>query len=161
VARSELFQGYAPYGRRPENANKENVMGLDQYGYAADASKAEAGEDADERPGYEELAYWRKHPNLQGWMEGLWRSRFDKGETHNDTLMSHPEGDFNCEEVELTEEDLFLLEADINSGGLPTTSGFFFGDSDDGYYKETDLKFIVDARRALSEGKRIFYSSWW
>ena len=39
-------------------------MGLDQYAYKVVAH------DEDNR---DEIAYWRKHPNLQGWMEQLWR----------------------------------------------------------------------------------------
>lgn len=39
-------------------------MGLDQYAYYLD--------DKNERV---ELAYWRKHPNLQGWMEALWEKK--------------------------------------------------------------------------------------
>jgi hypothetical protein len=39
-------------------------MGLDQFAYCIDNN----GEK-------EELAYWRKHPNLQGWMENLWQSK--------------------------------------------------------------------------------------
>ena len=38
-------------------------MGLDQYGYAVPKEESEARN---------ELAYWRKHNRLQGWMEHLW-----------------------------------------------------------------------------------------
>ena len=47
-------------------------MGLDQY---AIARRGEAIVNDDGYTYYEdsmELAYWRKHPNLQGWMESLW-----------------------------------------------------------------------------------------
>ena len=47
-------------------------MGLDQY---ATARKGEARTDDEGYTYYEdskELAYWRKHPSLQGWMEDLW-----------------------------------------------------------------------------------------
>ena len=42
-------------------------MGLDMYAYVAD----KAGQEVDSR----ELAYWRKHPNLHGWMERLAESK--------------------------------------------------------------------------------------
>ena len=42
-------------------------MGLDMYAYVAD----KAGREVDSR----ELAYWRKHPNLHGWMERLAESK--------------------------------------------------------------------------------------
>ena len=42
-------------------------MGLDMYAYIA-RKKSEDFNSA------REIAYWRKHPNLQGWMENLWES---------------------------------------------------------------------------------------
>ena len=39
------------------------IMGLDQYAYAKESEGAEE---------QEELAYWRKHNRLQGYMEKLW-----------------------------------------------------------------------------------------
>ena len=50
-------------------------MGLDQYWVAR---KGEAKRDEEGFTFYEEemeLAYWRKHPNLQGWMEELYRKK--------------------------------------------------------------------------------------
>jgi hypothetical protein len=38
-------------------------MGLDMYAYAATKS------NADYETGQHEIAYWRKHPNLHGWMK--------------------------------------------------------------------------------------------
>lgn len=95
-----------------------------------------------------EIAYWRKHPNLHGWMEQLYRSRGG-------------EGDFNGDELELTWDDIDMLENDIKEGALPGTSGFFFGDPADDYYREDDLKFIKDARTHLFLGLRVFYNSSW
>jgi hypothetical protein len=84
-------------------------------------------------------------------------------------------GDFNCVPVELTMKDLNNLEKDIEEKVMPDTGGFFFGDdsfgweNEDGkpyegndyFHKETDLKFIEDARRAIKEGKKVYYNSWW
>lgn len=95
-----------------------------------------------------ELAYWRKHPNLHGWMHRLWNQ---KGF----------EGDFNGDELELTREDLDALEQDVVEGNLPGTSGFFFGEPSDDYYREDDLKFIREARAELFMGLRVFYNSSW
>lgn len=94
-----------------------------------------------------EIHYWRKHPNLHGWMESLY---FEKGGA--DT--------FNCITLALTAEDLDRLEADVRAGHLPPTSGFFFGESD-GSEREDDLMFIATARAAIAEGKTVFYDSWW
>ena len=113
-------------------------MGLDQYAKVYEGDKDEGTE----------IAYWRKHPHLQGWMENLYR---EKG----------GEQDFNCVAVEVSEEDLDRLEEDIKAKGLPKTSGFFFGDDSSSHYVEQDLQFIEDARKAIAEGKKVAYSSWW
>jgi hypothetical protein len=136
-------------------------MGLDMYAYVA----TQAGEqrafyesaefDADakdfasktvEKP--REIAYWRKHPNLHGWMHRLWDSQGNSGE-------------FNGNELELTWEDLEILELDVIAGSLPGTSGFFFGNDADDHYREQDLKFIRDARAELFCGLKVFYNSSW
>jgi hypothetical protein len=112
-------------------------MGLDQYAMA----RKEGQED-------QEIAYWRKHPNLQGWMEQLYR---EKG----------GEGEFNCVDVELTFEDLEQLEASIEGEELPATDGFFFGNNSDHFYREQDLEFIADASEAIEQGYKVVYTSWW
>ena len=112
-------------------------MGLDQYARVVDNDGTET-----------EIAYWRKHPNLQGWMEDLY---IKKGGTK----------EFNCESVSLEEEDLDALERAVNYDKLPTTEGFFFGGEADQHYKKQDLQFIQDARKALENGLRVEYSSWW
>ena len=94
-----------------------------------------------------ELHYWRKHPNLHGWMERLYAQ---KGGAQT----------FNCAPVVLTAEDLDHLEADIRANSLPATSGFFFGETE-GTEADDDLAFIAKARTALAEGKTVFYDSWW
>ena len=138
-------------------------MGLDQYAYAKTSEESEQ----------EELAYWRKHNRLHGWMEQLWedkgRPNFKKG------IDEQPMGDFNCVPVELNLSDIEQLEAHVENKALPQTGGFFFGgdsfdwEDEDGnppakgdyYYKETDLEFIELARKAIQEGKKVFYDSWW
>ena len=136
-------------------------MGLDQYAYAA--SKANAREEYYESK-YEkgdrdavdptiEIAYWRKHPNLHGWMEQLWRTKNDMGSL-DDPM-------FNGVELELTFDDIIQLEKDINEGNLPKTAGFFFGSDSDEYYKEKDLEFVYEAKSRLFLGQKIFYNSSW
>ena len=123
-------------------------MGLDQFAFAIDNN----GEK-------EELAYWRKHPNLQGWMENLWEAKGKPGlpEDSEPSMM----GDFNCVPVELNSDDLDDLEDAVRGSGLPDTVGFFFGDNSDDYYKEKDLEFIRKAREALDAGLVVEYNSWW
>lgn len=121
-------------------------MGLDQYAHAVDTN----GEK-------EELAYWRKHPNLQGFMENLWESKGRPGDRNENNIM----GDFNCIPVELTHDDLDSLEAAVTNTELPETVGFFFGDNSDADYLHEDLEFIEKARKALDSGKTVVYDSWW
>jgi len=130
-------------------------MGLDQYAYKVDKRAVDkpvdfdpSVSDADEIFVSEEISYWRKHADLQGWMHKLYNEKGGK------------DGDFNCSNLELTSEDIDKLEADVNSNSLPPTQGCFFGESID-EDKEDDLKFISKAREAFANGEAVYYSSWW
>ena len=94
------------------------------------------------------IAYWRKHPNLHGWMEALYYAKGGEKES------------FNCVPVELTREDLDQLALDIIDESLPGTTGFFFGDSNNAK-KEEDFTFIKEAIRCIENGERVFYDAWW
>ena len=123
-------------------------MGLDQY---ATARRGEGTIDEDGFTHYKdsiELAYWRKHPNLQGWMEDLW-------------LAKGGEGEFNCVDLELKIEDLDLLEQSLDESALPETVGFFFGANSDDHYSEQDREFIVQARASIKQGYKVIYHRWW
>ena len=130
-------------------------MGLDQYAAIRLDTKDEEGNWEQE-----ELAYWRKHPHLQGFMENLWE---EKGRPNaNVSSGENPFGsEFNCVYLELTIEDIEALEASIKGGELPETGGFFFGDDSSEHYKEADLEFCANARKALADGQTVVYSSWW
>jgi hypothetical protein len=135
-------------------------MGLDMYAYAGRSGqrdefyeKAKWNEDTKEfdspvsKP--VELAYWRKHPSLHGWMEKL-------AERKNLKYNS-----FNGVELELTWEDIDDLEQAVRHGQLPFTEGFFFGKPADNAYYEEDLKFCTDAKAELFLGFKVFYNSSW
>ena len=140
-------------------------MGLDQLAYSRPATATNDETD-------EHLVSWRKHPNLQGWMERLWRKQKYGDAANpdpitglgydNHTCMADP---FNQEEVELTLDDIERLRLDIQNktlnGGHGDTTGFFFGDSSDEYYRETDIEFCDKAKEALSKGCKVIYYSWW
>ena len=130
-------------------------MGLDQYAAVRLDTKDEEG-----NWNQEELAYWRKHPHLQGFMENLWEQ---KGRPNaNVSSDENPFGsEFNCVDLELTLEDIDALEASIKGDELPETGGFFFGDDSSEHYKEADLEFCANARKALADGQTVVYSSWW
>ena len=139
-------------------------MGLDMYAYTAsragqsDEWWANAVLDPDTKDFVNprlsrpvEIAYWRKHPHLHGWMEQLWQSKSNPG----------PDAVFNGIELELFREDIDRLEQDILDGMLPETQGFFFGDNASDYYREQDLEFVKHARAELFLGLRVFYNSSW
>jgi len=121
----------------------EVSMGLDMYAYTA------AKEQADYETSQREIAYWRKHPNLHGWMERLAKSK------------NVEYGTFNGVELELTWQDLDELERAVTHDQLPSTQGFFFGNESDDFYKEQDLEFIKKARAELFMGLKVFYNSSW
>jgi len=137
-------------------------MGLDMYAYVA----AKAGQQNEFYEGAEfdettrefvnktttkprEIAYWRKHPNLHGWMERLAEQKNLKYES------------FNGIEMELTAEDLDELERAVTHSQLPATGGFFFGNNADEHYRESDLEFVKNARAELFFGLKVFYNSSW
>lgn len=60
-----------------------------------------------------ELAYWRKHPDLHGYM-----------------VKTFAEGRDDCKEIELSADDLRRIIAAVKAYELPKTTGFFFGESD-------------------------------
>ena len=141
-------------------------MGLDMYAYVA----ARAGQQAEFYEGSEwdpdhkehrnpnvnrprEIAYWRKHPNLHGWMARLWLAREGNELRELD----------NCNgiELELDADDLDLLEHVVKERELPGTSGFFFGSDSDKHFYTDDLKFIQEARAEMFLGLKVFYNSSW
>jgi hypothetical protein len=123
-------------------------MGLDQYAY-----HRRKGDLPDKK---EEIAYWRKHNRLEGWMAQLYHDK------------TGDEDSFNCKELVLSRKDLEDLETVIENKEMPETGGFFFGgdsygeyEGEDGYL-EIDRQFIQDAKRSLeSFGGSIIYTSWW
>lgn len=128
-------------------------MGLDQFAYRTRVKPSKSVDFGDEvykdNLESEEIHYWRKHPNLHGWMERLYR---EKGGS----------SDFNCRPVELTQGDIDRLAESILDGELPQTSGFFFGQSMGNQEEESDdLEFCKRASAAISAGYTVFYDSWW
>lgn len=140
-------------------------MGLDMYAYVGRKGqrdefyeKAEWNEDTKEfdspvtKP--IEIAYWRKHPSLHGWMEQLWVQKGCPGQHAN-----YP--DFNGVELELSWNDVDDLERAVQTGNLPFTEGFFFGKPADNVYYDEDLKFCKEAKAEIFLGQKVFYNSSW
>ena len=98
----------------------------------------------------EDIAYWRKHPDLHGWMARLYHKK--GGESNS----------FNGDPVVLTLKDLAELKEVVMESQLPNTTGFFFGQSkSDIYERVKDLEFIEDAKAAILEGYTVYYDSSW
>ena len=115
-------------------------MGLDQVAIAKKGDEEKV------------IADWRKHNRLQGWMESLYRSQ---GGT----------GDFNCQPVKLTLDNINSLEKTVRKAELPKTEGFFFGSDsyefDMNYYASKDLEFIAQAKEAIADGLAVTYNCLW
>ena len=124
-------------------------MGLDMYIYqTSEDNLIEDPTDVVDVKKLEEVWYWRKHPNLHGWFENLYREKGGKCE------------DFNCEYVTVAIEDINKLEQVLKENNLPITTGFFFGMSE--HYRVKDyLKFIRKARKILKDDNCLIYSSFW
>jgi|TARA_R100000482_G_C5073473_1_gene122580 hypothetical protein len=80
-----------------------------------------------------ELAYWRKHPNLHGYIVNT----FNKGVD-------------DCTPIDLSPDNLDQIADAIEDDNLPETTGFFFGESswheDE---KEENVKIFRDASKWL------------
>ncbi len=126
-------------------------MGLDMYAFRVKAADALGDfEVASNEDKHDEIMYWRKHHDLHGWMERLYRVKGGAKES------------FNCIPVRLTMEDLQDLEKDVLSNNLPQTRGFFFGTNPpDEESKLQDMEFIGKAKIAIAEGDAVYYDSWW
>tara|TARA_A100001391_G_scaffold66555_1_gene42242 strand:- start:1073 stop:1486 length:414 start_codon:yes stop_codon:yes gene_type:complete len=137
-------------------------MGLDMYAYRHKGEvyknpREVRGEET--RPQFEEIAYWRKHNRLQGFMENKFNKRHDGKQLEWNS--------FNCVPLYLTKEDLDELEKAVKSRQLPETNGFFFGQ--DSYtwegeqedMKAYDLEFVKKAKESLEQGYKVFYECWW
>lgn len=59
-----------------------------------------------------ELGYWRKHPDL-----------------HGAIVQTFANGEDDCNEIELSEDDISTLIEMVKTNQLPHTTGFFFGES--------------------------------
>ena len=117
-------------------------MGLDQYAYTRD-----------KKGKVEEIAYWRKHNALDGWMQNLWEAI---REDEDDYVL-------NGQEVPVDADDIKMLEMVVESDDLPETGGFFYGEDSrfNEEKKKTTLEFIAEAKKAFKEGKKVYYQNSW
>lgn len=130
-------------------------MGLDMYAYKTKFKPSKEVDFQDELQNVqdqsEDLHYWRKHPNLHGWMEDLYNEKGGQDE-------------FNCRPVQLTSDDIQRLATALlgTEPDLPETEGFFFGSSEGSEDEiQDDLEFVKKAKQAIDEGYTVYYDSWW
>lgn len=135
-------------------------MGLDMHLYGRKTIMV-WGEEAPKEDGFElaaktlELGYWRKHPNLHGFI-----------------VDTFADGEDNCQEIFLDEQDLQDIITAIEEDDLPYTEGFFFGESpkkDDPEYaeqKKEDLDIIKKAldwvkKESKNDLRQVVYQASW
>ena len=77
------------------------------------------------------LGYWRKHPNLHGYIVNTFADGIDQ-----------------CQRIDLSENDIEKIIDAVARDDLPHTEGFFFGISD-GSEREETLRIFRDALQWL------------
>lgn len=76
-----------------------------------------------------DLGYWRKHPNLHGYI-----------------VQTFAQGKDECQEIPLNREDIRQIMKAANDEALPHTTGFFFGSSEcTAVEKKKDLEIFQGA----------------
>jgi len=126
-------------------------MGLDMYLTGRRSLRNNSRPEIDGHPVSAEevdLGYWRKHPNLHGFI-----------------VREFAEGRDECQQIVLSEENIGAIIAAVDGNTLPPTSGFFFGTSD-GSEKEEDLKILNSALKWLAneqdgEYRSVNYQASW
>jgi hypothetical protein len=122
-------------------------MGLDSFAYhvAEDQAEGDFNYNEDKSPAVE-FYYWRKNYPIHNWMDRLYRAKGGQDK------------DFNCVKLRLTIKDLDNLEKDIKSKKMFRYEDFYAHQNEE---YANDLNFINEARILISEGKAVYYDSWW
>lgn len=94
------------------------------------------------------LGYWRKHPNLHGYIVNTFADGIDQ-----------------CQRIDLSEKDIEKIIDAVARDDLPHTEGFFFGASD-GSEREETLRIFRDALQWLRTTesnvfRSIYYQASW
>ena len=132
-------------------------MGLDMNLYGVKDMARQYGEDAcnEEHDNFIvdsitlDLGYWRKHPNLHGFI-----------------VENFAGGKDGWQKIDLSKEDVLKIIQAVNEDNLPETKGFFFGVSCPSYKDET-LRILNNALAWYDEdkgdcyGKKIYYQASW
>jgi len=98
-----------------------------------------------------ELGYWRKHPNLHGYIVSNYAD----------------EGKDNCEPMLLDQAALIDIMAAVREDRLPHTSGFFFGSSmENQEQRDHDLAVLTKAlfwlqNSSKDDNRTVIYQAIW
>lgn len=100
-----------------------------------------------------DLGYFRKHADLHGYFEELY---FKRGGTK----------EFNCVKLILTLDDIKNVIEIANNQlkgiqAIEKAEGFFWGESNDYWWKETKRIFEEILETTNFEEETVFYDSWW
>ena len=103
----------------------------------------------------EEIAYWRKHSDLNGYMENLY---YENG----------GDKEFNCVPLYLTKEDIEMIieehERHLDKDDdfeIPESRGFFWGETTEEDWVESLEDFKKILKETDWENSTVFYSCWW
>ncbi|MFD0894735.1 hypothetical protein ACFQ5Q_13985 [Luteolibacter ambystomatis] len=95
-----------------------------------------------------ELGYWRKHPDLHGFI-----------------VENFSDGEDDCRPIYLDEDDLAQLVLAVREGRLPKTTGFFFGEStNDAEQRAEDIEILTKAIAWLQANdwrRHVYYQASW
>lgn len=129
-------------------------MGLDMYLTAEVYHQRAVCVDIDDKPYGLKIeqfhaGYWRKHPNLHGFIVKAFANDMD-----------------NCQCIYLTEENLEEIIRSIKEKELPHTEGFFFGQSDGSEDEESIFIFEkvlawLREEPAPDTSRYVFYRASW
>lgn len=129
-------------------------MGLDMYLHGKKFFPNNNRHDEDGFPVTEhtlELGYWRKHPNLHGYI-----------------VQNFADGNDDCHEISLSRNDLQQIIHAIRKRELPHTVGFFFGNSDESDEQvENDIAVFeraiawLDSKKDIPEWCDVIYRASW
>jgi hypothetical protein len=119
-------------GRDRKNLKMEATMGLDMY-LEGRIDYCLGDGDPLTQPVQQvfRLGYWRKHPDLHGFIVNQFANGIDDGR-----------------EIPLTSKDVLEIIKAVEAGTLPHTEGFFFGESSND--EESKAENIKILRRAIN-----------
>ena len=128
-------------------------MGLDMYLWGRESKHFAPAQfkDKNNRPIIAvevDLGYWRKHPNLHGFIVDTFADGVDE-----------------CQRIALDVEDIEKIIHAINAKALPYTEGFFFGKSENTEAEAAfDRKVFMEALEWLHEKptvREVIYQASW